>query len=231
MTAQRLHTVTGAAGYTGRYITQLLLQQGHRVQSITGHPGRPNPFGDRVPLHPFDFDRPDLLRQTLEGSDTLFNTYWIRVDHDGRTHQQCVEQTKVMFQAARAAGVRRIVHNIAWTLRKFPAVFLPGRGEYGIQPVFVEDLAELPVQMGERGDRRRRARGLLLRDARQDHQEQDRRQVRRTTDAGQNHLPGGKSPGPDAGQHRPHPGRDPGTLPKTPGIQVRRASPLPHQAE
>ena len=200
MTAQRLHTVTGAAGYTGRYITQLLLQQGHRVQSITGHPQRENPFGDRVALHPFDFDQPDKLTETLRGTDTLFNTYWIRVDHGGRTHQQCVEQTRVMFQAAREAGVRRIVHvsitnadsgsdlpyfpgkgqledalrdldnvshailrptvlysaedillnNIAWMLRKFPAVFLPGRGEYGIQPVFVEDLAELAVQMGER---------------------------------------------------------------------------------
>ena len=199
MTAQHLHTVTGATGYTGRYITQLLLQQGHRVQSITGHPQRENPFGDQMMLHPFNFDRPDLLRQTLEGTDTLFNTYWIRVDHGDRTHQQCVEQTRVMFQAAREAGVRRIVHisitnpdpqsdlpyfrgkgqveealrdlegvshailrptvlysledillnNIAWTLRKFPAVFLPGRGEYGIQPVFVQDLADLTVQMGE----------------------------------------------------------------------------------
>ena len=196
MTAQRLHTVTGAAGYTGRYITQLLLQQGHRVQSITGHPDQDNPFGDQVPLHPFNFDQPDLLRQNLEGTDTLFNTYWIRVDHGGRTHRQCVEQTRVMFQAAREAGVHRIVHisitnadpgsdlpyfrgkgqveealldlkgvshailrptvlysledillnNIAWTLRKFPAVFLPGRGKYGIQPVFVEDLADLAVQ-------------------------------------------------------------------------------------
>ena len=194
-----LHTVTGAAGYTGRCIAQLLLAGGARVQSITGHPERENPFGDRVPLHPFNFDRPDLLRQTLEGSDTLFNTYWIRVNHGGRTHEECVEQPGVMFNAARQAGVRRIVHisitnpdpesdlpyfrgkgqleealrrlegvsyailrptvlystgdillnNIAWTLRKFPAVFLPGRGDYGIQPVFVEDLAELAVRAGE----------------------------------------------------------------------------------
>ena len=200
MTAQRLHTVTGATGYTGRYITQLLLQQGHRVQSITGHPQRENPFGDQVPLHPFNFDRPDLLRQTLEGTDTLFNTYWIRVNHKDRTHQQCVEQTQVMFQAAREAGVRRIVHisitnpdpqsdlpyfqgkgqleddlrgldgishailrptvlysvedvllnNIAWTLRKFPAVFLPGRGDYRIQPIFVEDMAALAVTAAEK---------------------------------------------------------------------------------
>ena len=193
------HTVTGATGYTGRYITSRLLDLGHQVQSITGHPERANPFGDRVPLLPFDFDRPDRLAETLRGTDTLFNTYWIRVNHGGRTHERCVEESRTLFEAARAAGVRRIVHvsitnpdpesdlpyfrgkgllenalheleavshailrptvlystedillnNIAWTLRRFPIVLLPGRGEYGIQPVFVEDLAVLAVRMME----------------------------------------------------------------------------------
>ena len=109
MTAQRLHTVTGATSYTGMYIAQLLLQQGHRVQSITHHhPSWCSPFGDRVPLHPFNFDQPNLLRQNLEGTDTLFNTYWIRANHKDRTHQQYVEQTKVMFQAAREAHCMKL---------------------------------------------------------------------------------------------------------------------------
>ena len=189
------HTVTGATGYTGRYITRLLLEQGHAVQSITGHPNRESPFGDQVPLRPFNFEEPSKLVQTLEGTDTLFNTYWIRVNYRGRTHEQCVEQAKVLFEAAKLAGVRRIVHisitnpdpesdlpyfrgkgqleealrdlgvsyailrptvlysvedillnNIAWTVRKFPLVPLPGKGEYSIQPVFVEDLAKLAVR-------------------------------------------------------------------------------------
>ena len=33
---------------------------------------------------------------------------------------------------------------IAWTLRQFPVVLLPGRGKYEIQPVFVEDLEIWP---------------------------------------------------------------------------------------
>ena len=189
------HTVTGATGYTGRYITKLLLEDGHEVQSLTGHPERENPFGEQVRLKPFNFEHPLRLQESLEGTDTLFNTYWIRVNHGGRTHQQCLEQTKVMFQAARKAKVRRIVHisitnpdsesdlpyfrgkgqledalreldgishgilrptvlysledillnNIAWTVRKFPMVPLPGSGKYGIQPVFVEDLARMAV--------------------------------------------------------------------------------------
>ena len=106
----KLHTVTGATGYTGRYITKLLLEQGHLVQSLTGHLDRENPFQNEVPLKPFSFDKPEALQRSLEGTDTLFNTYWIRVGHAGRIHDQCVEQTKIMFQAARNAGVRRIVH-------------------------------------------------------------------------------------------------------------------------
>ena len=188
------HTVTGATGYTGRYITELLLERGDRVQSITGHPDRHNPFGDRVRTHPFNFDQPALLEQTLAGTDTLFNTYWIRFNLGDRTYERCAEETRTLFKAAKAAGVRRIVHisvinpdtksplpyfrgkgqledalrasgvsyailrpsiiystgdvllnNIAWTLRRFPVALLPGSGRYGIQPVFVEDVAELAV--------------------------------------------------------------------------------------
>ena len=179
-----------------RYSVDLLLpEQGHTVQTITGHPERPSPFSDRVAIYPFNFHRPDLLKQTLSGTDTLFNTYCVRVDHGDRTHARCVEETRILFDAARDAGVRRIVHisvtnpdpnstlpyfrgkgqleellrvlgvsyailrptllystedillkNIAWTLRKFPIVLLPGTGMYGIQPVFVEDLAQFAVE-------------------------------------------------------------------------------------
>ena len=104
MSESLTHTVTGATGYTGRYITRLLLEEGHTVQSITGHPQRPNPFGDRVALHPFNFDRPDLLEETLAGTDTLFNTYWIRVNYGNRTHERCVEETRVLFDAAKSPG-------------------------------------------------------------------------------------------------------------------------------
>jgi hypothetical protein len=32
------------------------LEQGKRVKTLTGHPDRPNPFGDRVSVAPFNFD-------------------------------------------------------------------------------------------------------------------------------------------------------------------------------
>lgn len=38
-----------------------------------------------------------------------------------------------------------LLNNIAWTLRKLPIFGVFGRGDYGIQPVLVEDLADLAV--------------------------------------------------------------------------------------
>ncbi|MCC7204067.1 MAG: NAD(P)H-binding protein [Phycisphaeraceae bacterium] len=102
--------VTGAFGYSGRYIAQRLLDAGHEVITLTNSPGRPNPFGERVRAHPFDFDQPERLCETLRGVEALINTYWVRFDHRLFTHEQAVANTKVMFDAAKRAGVRRIVH-------------------------------------------------------------------------------------------------------------------------
>lgn len=39
-----------------------------------------------------------------------------------------------------------LINNIAFLLRRFPFFFIPGDGSYGIQPVYVEDLADLAVE-------------------------------------------------------------------------------------
>lgn len=41
-----------------------------------------------------------------------------------------------------------LLNNIAWLLRHFPLFAIPGDGNYGLQPIFVEDLAELAVAAG-----------------------------------------------------------------------------------
>ena len=41
-----------------------------------------------------------------------------------------------------------LVNNIAWVLRRFPVFGLFGNGEYRIQPIYVDDLAELAVREG-----------------------------------------------------------------------------------
>ena len=102
--------VTGAFGYSGRYIARRLLAAGHDVITLTNSVGRENPFGDRVEALPFHFDTPDRLTESLRGAEALINTYWVRFDHKLFNHGEAVANTKVLFDAARDAGVRRIVH-------------------------------------------------------------------------------------------------------------------------
>ncbi len=193
-----LHAVTGAFGYSGRYIAARLLERGHPVITLTNSLSRPNPFGDRVRAFPLAFGEPEQLRAALAGVDALYNTYWVRFNHLHFTHAQAVQNTLTLFEAARAAGVRRIVHvsitnpredspleyfsgkarleralregglshailrptvlfgredilinNIAWALRRFPFFALFGDGSYRLQPIYVDDLAELAVAAGE----------------------------------------------------------------------------------
>lgn len=45
-----------------------------------------------------------------------------------------------------------LINNIAWLLRRFPIFAIPGSGDYQIQPVFVEDVAEIAVSAGHKDD-------------------------------------------------------------------------------
>ncbi len=105
-----MNVVTGAFSYTGKYIARRLLAEGQPVRTLTSHPDRPDPFGGRVKAFPLDFQNPDELRRSLSGATTLYNTYWVRFPHGGANHDAAVANTKVLFQAAKDAGVRRIIH-------------------------------------------------------------------------------------------------------------------------
>jgi uncharacterized protein YbjT (DUF2867 family) len=45
-----------------------------------------------------------------------------------------------------------LINNIAWILRELPLFVIPGSGEYALQPVAVEDVAELTVRVGQGRD-------------------------------------------------------------------------------
>lgn len=91
--------VTGAFGYTGRYIAQQLLAQGRKVTTLTGRPDRQSPFGDQVRALPFNFDDPGTLAKSLEGVDTLYNTYWIRFARRGTSHDIAVRNSRTLLKA------------------------------------------------------------------------------------------------------------------------------------
>ena len=163
---------------------------------LTGHPDRPNPFGDRAEVVPFHFDDPQQLAADLQGVKTVFNTYWVRFSYGDISFGQAVANVQNLIRAAAEAGVERFVHisitnpsldspfsyfrgkaimektliesglsyailrptvlfgkedillnNIAWLLRRFPLYPIFGDGEYRVQPVYVDDVAKLAVEL------------------------------------------------------------------------------------
>lgn len=122
--------ITGAFSYTGKYATRLLLSRGYQVRTLTYHPDRLNPFGDRVRVFPFNFDRPDELRRSLEGASTLINTYWIRFPRGESSFDTAVRNSRVLVAAAKDAGVQQIVHvSIANPSLESPLGYYKGKAQ------------------------------------------------------------------------------------------------------
>ena len=111
MPSQDFQVVTGAFGYTGKYIATRLLKEGQRVRTLTNSVNRANPFGGQVEAFPFNFDAPDKLVESLRGATVLYNTYWVRFNYKADfKHALAVENTQKLYDAAKQAGVQRFVH-------------------------------------------------------------------------------------------------------------------------
>ena len=105
-----LHVVTGAFGFSGKYIARRLLDAGNQVRTLTNSMGRRNPFGDALQVRPLDFADEDKLAESLRGATVLYNTYWVRFNYATFRHSMAVDNTLALFRAAKKAGVRRVVH-------------------------------------------------------------------------------------------------------------------------
>jgi uncharacterized protein YbjT (DUF2867 family) len=110
MTEAPRDVVTGAFSFTGRYVAERLLARGRRVTTLTNHPGRTTPFSEQVHVEPYRFDDVDALAASLDGAETLYNTFWIRDVEAGPPPGNAVRYSRRLVRAAEAAGVKRIVH-------------------------------------------------------------------------------------------------------------------------
>jgi uncharacterized protein YbjT (DUF2867 family) len=102
--------VTGAFSYSGSHIAQRLLESGRQVRTLTFHPDRDHPLQEHVEALTYRFDDPAALVRGLEGVSTLYNTYWVRFDRGQTSFANAIENSRMLFFAAKTAGVQRIVH-------------------------------------------------------------------------------------------------------------------------
>ncbi|MFI5283218.1 MAG: SDR family oxidoreductase [Candidatus Dormibacterales bacterium] len=184
--------VTGAFGFTGRFIARRLLALERPFKTLTNHPSRPGTEDIKVEVDPLQFTDRAALVESLRGAEVLYNTYWVRFRHGRVNFGSAVANTRFLLGAAREAGVRRIVHisvsnpsedspldyyagkarteravresgmswaivrptlvfgagdillnNIAWLLRRMPVFAVAGHGDYQVQPVSGDDVADI----------------------------------------------------------------------------------------
>ena len=102
--------VTGSFGFTGRPLTERLLAAGREVVTLSRRSGEGDPLAGRISVRPLDLEQADVLRASLDGVETLFNTYWLRFPRGGATFEGAVARSATLLAAARDAGVRRVVH-------------------------------------------------------------------------------------------------------------------------
>jgi NADH dehydrogenase len=102
--------VTGAFSYSGAQIAEWLLRSGRGVRTLTYHPNRQHPLRASVDALEYRFDDPAALARSLAGVSTLYNTFWVRFDHGKTSFANAIERSRMLFFAAKRAGVKRIVH-------------------------------------------------------------------------------------------------------------------------
>lgn len=195
---KKTHVVTGIFGYTGQYIAGILHKQNYTVKGLTNSPDRTHdlPFSPQVSR--YHFEEPEKLIHFLKGADVLYNNYWVRFNHKSFNHDEAVDNTIKLFEAAATAGIKKIIHvsitnpskdselpyfsgkahlelylkdlckknnikytilrpavlfgkddilinNMAWLVRNFIIVPLIGNGSCKLQPIHVQDMAQLAV--------------------------------------------------------------------------------------
>jgi len=136
--------VTGAAGFIGSHLVDALVQRGNlEVRAldnlVTGQRSNLDASWKEIDFYQIDLNDSEGLRQAVAGVDTIFHEAALpsvpRSVQDPRTsHVANIEGTFNLLEAARAAGVRRVV-------------YAASSSAYGDQPGFprVETMRPEPI--------------------------------------------------------------------------------------
>jgi len=106
--------VTGATGFVGSHVAQALAQQGADLRLLVRPTSRTENIdsldGERVTG---DLCDAELLRKAMSGCELVFHVaadYRLWAREPGEIYRSNVEGTRTVLEAAKAAGVRRVVY-------------------------------------------------------------------------------------------------------------------------
>ena len=108
----RLILVTGATGFVGRTLVEVLVARGKRVRALVHRPGREHSsIAKGVDLHVGDVTDPSSLRSAMEGVEAVVHLVAVIRERGGATFDGVNHQgTSNVAQAAREAGAGCLVH-------------------------------------------------------------------------------------------------------------------------
>jgi UDP-glucose 4-epimerase len=139
--------VTGGAGFIGSHIAEALVRRGDRVRVIdnlsTGFLANLEAIRDRIEFIEGDVADAALVARAVEGVDCVFHQAALAsvprsMERPLDTHAACVTGTVTLLDAARRAGVRRVV-------------FASSSSIYGDQPASSKRESDLPAPISPYG--------------------------------------------------------------------------------
>jgi len=143
----RTFLVTGGAGFIGSHIAEALVARGDRVRVVdnlsTGHLGNMDSFRDKIEFIEGDLIDAPLVARAVDGVDCIFHeaalaSVPMSVEQPLKTNAACVTGTLTLLDAARRAGVRRLV-------------YAGSSAAYGDQPTSSKRETDLPAPLSPYG--------------------------------------------------------------------------------
>jgi UDP-glucose 4-epimerase len=139
----RRFLVTGGAGFIGSHIAEALVQRGDQVRVLdnlcTGHLSNLDAFRDRIEFIEGDVADSAAVAKAVAGVDCVFHeaalaSVPMSLDRPLDTNAACVTGTVTLLDAARRAGVRRVV-------------YAASSAAYGDQPTSSKRESDLPAPL------------------------------------------------------------------------------------